>query len=736
MKKILLTILLILTFLPVSLAAQDEPSAVLEYFEDPYGDMTITDDTGNILDFFDMGDVLPPGFSISTGGGIAEIRLDPNGTILKLAEETDFSITNLQGYKGSPSNEFSLLAGKMRTIAARTSGINFYNVRTPTAVMGVRGTDFINEVGAGESSVIVRQGLVEVIPFNGPSVMASRNQTVNTLAEVFQAVTVPLEQVNSLFQSMAFKALSPLEVPGHIPLEAGEPVEEEVAEAEEPEESTEAPAEPVELTQAEMDNAQSGNEPAATEVMPQNSALSSFLRDMFGMEIGTTTIGGDTYAKVIVQPKIEIGKFKLGLYLPIVYVDNLFEPSQWYKPQGNDEWSFGTDQNGDVANILLDILKDTMLKIRFIEYGDQGWDKFYLKVGNLNNMSIGHGAIMNNYANDGEFPAIRKIGLNTGFDLGVFGMELVGDNLADPSIFGTRLFVNPFGFYEPFQIGLTGITDLFPARKTADASEYGDPWLIAFGMDLEFFRINNNNFKMMLFGDFSTMLPIFREATNHDSIVINPGAATSIFLDGTTFKNFGIVAGLRGSVFSFNWALEFRMSTGIYKPSIFNAVYDRNKVEYLSEIIHYLDNPTATGTTMGIYGEGGFAIKDKIALSLGYFWPWEIVNGALAFDNNDNFKISLVLMDGMFPTFPIHGSISYERTKFAQTLMGGSGLTIFDANTVVYGEIVYPLAQTLDIVVGASTAIQTDTNGNIVMITGTQTPMVDTVINIETRIHF
>ncbi len=85
MKKILFTILLVLLLLPFSLAAQDDPNAVLEYFEDPYGDMIITDDTGNILDFFDMGENLPPGFSISTGGGIAEIRLDSNGTILKLA---------------------------------------------------------------------------------------------------------------------------------------------------------------------------------------------------------------------------------------------------------------------------------------------------------------------------------------------------------------------------------------------------------------------------------------------------------------------------------------------------------------------------------------------------------------------------------------------------------------------------------------------------------------------------
>lgn len=732
---------MILIWLPITLAAQSDPTAILEYFEDPYGDMIITDDTGTVLDFFDMGENLPPGFSISTGGGIAEIRLNPNGTILKLAEDTDFSITNLQGYKGSPSNEFTLLAGKMRTIAARTSGINFYNVRTPTAVMGVRGTDFINEVGADAANLFVRQGLVEVIPFSGPSVMVSQNQTINTMADVFTAITLPLSQIESQFQSMIFKALSPADVPGHIPLlpdeNPPEETEEPEAEEDEPEESTVTAPEAAELSEEDMAAAQE-DKPSEKKSSSSDSALARALRDIFGMEIGTTTIDGTTYAKVIVQPKIEIGKFKMGLYLPVVYVNNMFDASQWYKPQGNDEWSFGTDQSGVATDILLDILKDTMLKIRYIEYGDQGWDPFYLKVGNLNNMSIGHGAIMNNYANDGEFPAIRKIGLNMGFDLGIFGMEMVGDNLADPSIVGGRLYINPFKGYDPFQIGLTGIADLFPARDAETPGDYGDPWLLAFGMDLELFKINKNNFKMMLFGDFSTMMPVFRTDTNLG--VANErsaGAATDIFIDNGTFKNFGIIAGLRGSVFAFTWAAEFRLSTGIYKPTIFNAVYDRSKLFYLDEMINYLSDPTLSGVTMGIYGEGGFVLKDKLAFSLGYFWPWEFNNGVLTTSNDDHFKMSLVLMKGLIPRFPIHGSVSYERTHLIETIRGDAGFSLLDANTIISGEVIYPLAQTLDLVLGISTAIKTDPiTGQVQYAVDDVTPEVVPVINIETRIHF
>lgn len=731
MKKFFLPIFLILIWMPVYVAAQSEPSAVLEYYEDPYGDMKITDDTGTALDYFDMGEQLPPGFSISTGGGFAEIRLYPNGTILKLAENTDFSITNLQGYRGSPSNEFSLLKGKLRTIAARTSGFDYYNVRTPTAVMGVRGTDFINEVGPAGANVTVREGLVEVIPFSGKSIMAGANQTVNTLADVFSAVSLPADQVGSLFRSMGFKALSPADVPGHTPLADSQ---EPAAHSTEEDQNDGSAVEPVEtITEEDMAAAQEGKK--EDKKPEKESKLASILGDIFGLEIGTTTIDGHTYSKVIVQPRIEAGKFKLGLYLPVIYVDNMFDSAQWYHPGGNDEWSFGTDQNGDLQNVLLDILKDTMLKIRYVEYGNQGWDPFYLKVGNLNDMSIGHGAIMSEFANDADFPAIRKIGLNMGFDLGVLGMEFVGDNLADPSIMGGRLFLNPFKGYDPFQLGFTGIVDLFPARGSfLGASYYGDPLLMAFGMDMEIFKINRDNFKLMLFGDISSMLPVFREDTAYFSAGV---PEKSFWINNGTFNNYGVVAGLRGSVMSFQWALEFRLSTGIYKPTLFNALYDRNKIEYLNEIIAYigsLPNTSAWGTTMGIYGEGGFTLLKKLEFSAGYYWPWEINDGTVSFTNDDKFSLTFAVTDSLIEKFPLYGSITYERTGLINTFKSGN-VNLFDGNTRIYGELIYPVAPTLDIVLGASTATKV-IDGVTQYEPDEVTPQVVPVINIETRIHF
>ena len=51
-----------------------------------------------------------------------------------------------------------------------------------------------------------------------------------------------------------------------------------------------------------------------------------------GFEIGSVTIDGETYAKAVMQPQFEIGKFRAGLYLPVIYQDNLFDPDSMVPP--------------------------------------------------------------------------------------------------------------------------------------------------------------------------------------------------------------------------------------------------------------------------------------------------------------------------------------------------------------------------------------------------------------------
>ena len=106
-----------------------------------------------------IGDLLAVGSTIATGKGTSiELKLLPNGTILKLMPDTVFRFVSL-AEANKPLNAFELVAGKVRAVAAKGSE---YSFKTQNAVLGVRGTDFILAFKKGkESKVLVKQGKIE-----------------------------------------------------------------------------------------------------------------------------------------------------------------------------------------------------------------------------------------------------------------------------------------------------------------------------------------------------------------------------------------------------------------------------------------------------------------------------------------------------------------------------------------------------------------------------------------------
>ncbi|MEA1911912.1 MAG: FecR family protein, partial [Spirochaetota bacterium] len=330
MKKIL--ILLLLTAVSFSLFAQyGTPVAILEYFDDDL-EIEITGADGFALEDIYYGMGLEAGDTIRTERTGAELRLDPNGSIIKLSPFTVFTIEKLQ-QTAEDSNDFNLVSGKIRAIAARAGYGEKYQIRTQSAVCGVRGTDFgvISIPGSQEKAFVV-DGLIDYTnTLTMQKIELGSGMVGDALAEVFQAIAVSAEQMNDLVKDVLFEQLDPGVVPGH-----GEPEElvEEEEETKETEEQTAESQEPVEEEPKEL-----------SEKEIAESAMMKAISDMLGLEIGTVTIDGDTYSKAIIQPTFNVGKLKLSLYLPIVYQTDLFDPEDWYQPEGNNEWSFGADQD-------------------------------------------------------------------------------------------------------------------------------------------------------------------------------------------------------------------------------------------------------------------------------------------------------------------------------------------------------------------------------------------------------
>lgn len=713
-------------------------------------------------------DALYPGYELrqdyvvkTYADGFAEIVL-PNGHILKLAANTEIKLEAIVERAGSGEDHVSVASGRLRSVAARLAGTNRrFTVSTPTAVGGVRGTDWVTQVllsAAGaitSEAIVVAEGLVEFTS-GGTALSVAAGQFADALGSVFQAVDAGafMDQFYSNIESLTEQALAASQqiiasLPSTGEPEGGEPGDDEGTGSEGGEGDgtiTGAEATVVDAPGDGGDGSGDGETPPAGD-----GPVDQFIADMadaLGIEIGTISLDGETYSKVVAQPVFQIGPLRAGLYLPLIYSGDMFSPADWYKPNGNNEWSFGFDQDWSGATLVAlgDLVGDIALKIKFIEWGNQR-DDFFFKVGSLNTLTLGHGLLMRNYANDADFPAIRRIGFNLGMDYGVFGFEALTNDLAAPQIFGARVYTRPIAQF-PLAIGLSAVTDFGPGWDLPPEDEGGspafiveravDPVFVNLALDLDYPIVEGEIASAILYGDVGGLLPYLRA----DGGGLSAGFQTQALYNGTEFRNYGIAAGVFGGLFGVDYRLEFRNYHGVFKPAFYDSNYERMKGEHVRDMVSFLQDPTADefkSSTIGIYGEAGFSLFNLVTFEAGYMWPITThpTTGALILGDDDELLASLSVKDGLIP-LGITAGISYERNYFMPTLLGTglAGATLFDEWTVMSGEIVYPVAPIMDIVATISTTILKDGDGNVIYENraGELRPKWGPVISIETRI--
>lgn len=186
MRRVSLLILLAAAFAAPAFSQQvTVRRATLEYADDVY-DLSAVDGRGRDLGEVFIGQQFSEEDSIRTGPSSgAELRLEPNGTIIRIDAGTTFRFDNFQR-RNRGTTQVTVYSGKARVVAARVRGAN-YLVRTPTTALGVRGTDFIVEVRVGQrEAVIVREGSVEVFSKRDRrSVIVDAGEWVDALDEEF-----------------------------------------------------------------------------------------------------------------------------------------------------------------------------------------------------------------------------------------------------------------------------------------------------------------------------------------------------------------------------------------------------------------------------------------------------------------------------------------------------------------------------------------------------------------------
>ena len=303
--------------------------------------------------------------------------------------------------------------------------------------------------------------------------------------------------------------------------------------------------------------------------------------------LGFTNISGEgLYASTIVNTEFNLGPVGLGLALPLNLLvwnnDNCCgnDPD----PDGNHPHSRDYKAYGGVLRKRdWNQWQDYARLIRYVRYGHKR-DPLYVLAGQMWGASIGHGTLLNRYANNISIDH-PKFGLALDLNSTFVGVETITDSVTGPTILGGRVYVRPFGdtlVLRGLAIGATLITDRTAPRSLAYDVRGGpgpdgslplkqDPAtgsvivdnydaMYAAGVDVEYEVLRNSLIQLIPYVDGNRLLG----AGNG----LHVGVLTNLFLPVP------IIA------VDLQTRFEYRFMKPGYIPEYFDQTYDLGRIQY------------------------------------------------------------------------------------------------------------------------------------------------------------
>ncbi len=298
--------------------------------------------------------------------------------------------------------------------------------------------------------------------------------------------------------------------------------------------------------QDESQSATSEEDISLNEVEPPNFLTSG----LYGG--GLTFIDGDAYVQVQLQPDIPLGKVGIGLDLILLY-----------NPYAEDEVPQILAEDGEAWDD-----PSTWLRlVRYVRYG-QPYDPFYLRFGELDYLTIGHGSIMSGYSNYDR----RGVRLNFKGAENRYGVETMLNDVGNPTIFGGRAFLRPFqqegnnNLLARLELGATYLTDINP-----NLQEDGEEPLSALGLDVGFRIFETRTFRLDLYDDIAFLNTLSDELG--EAILETATAIDSL----KTTLAWGNAVGVGFSFTQALFKIEYRIFGDGYIPSVFDYTYESAK---------------------------------------------------------------------------------------------------------------------------------------------------------------
>ena len=288
--------------------------------------------------------------------------------------------------------------------------------------------------------------------------------------------------------------------------------------------------------------------------------------------VGFTNISGQYHVGLTLSPEFNFGKVGFGLHVPLLY--------------GLDDKKIRTEIfKGGVGPLRL---------IRYVRYGTQKRDPYYFRLGELDQVMMGFGSLVNNYTNSSSYEK-RKFGLH--YDLnyrGIVGLEGMYSDFDARSLnlFAIRPYVRPLAttgipVVSTLEIGTTFIKDKDQTKiPTSDSTSttytFTEPGIGAFGIDAGITVVNVPFIQIDLFGGYSKLnvsSQVLRDTVTTFAALLG---AADVLTDG--FNNgSGISAGVNfrfhfiANVLDVDMRIERLSYKDHYLPQFFDTSYELNK---------------------------------------------------------------------------------------------------------------------------------------------------------------
>ncbi|MDX9898942.1 MAG: hypothetical protein RBT62_08480 [Spirochaetia bacterium] len=310
-----------------------------------------------------------------------------------------------------------------------------------------------------------------------------------------------------------------------------------------------------------------------------------------GISLGTDVLIGmdgepETWNSLGFQPDLSFGKIGLGFdftlrfkLMPTVDQAIAIFPGDWVPDYEESGKSF------------FDLY---LPKIMYVRYGHRG-DPLYVKLGSIEDLTLGNGFIMGEYANTRFLPSQRVFGLDIGldgvlFDFPYVGMEVLTGNLAKFDVSGGRIFARPLiatelAILENLQIGTSLAFDRGVPGLASTVSF--DPVFI-YGADIFLPILTGKAFPLAAF--------------------------TELAFEPNGSKGFMLGAG--GRLLSvITYGAQLRLLGNGFVPTYFDANYDLFRVQKAGYMAMDLD-PTEKGYAGWLAKAGASVFEDKLYFSV------------------------------------------------------------------------------------------------------------------------